>query len=44
MDDLDFTEVLKRIQFPKAWLSSKDVTKLAADLTPGIQKVIDSTK
>ncbi len=44
MNDPDFTKVLERIQFPKAWLDSKQLNALATDLTPGIQKVIASTK
>jgi tripartite-type tricarboxylate transporter receptor subunit TctC len=44
MDDPDFTKILERIQFPKAWLSSAELVKFTAEVTPGIKKVVDATR
>ena len=44
MDDPDFTKILQRIQFPKAWLSSAELVKFTAEVTPGIKKVVAATQ
>jgi tripartite-type tricarboxylate transporter receptor subunit TctC len=44
MDDPDFTKILERIQFPKAWLGSAELQKFTDEVTPGIKKVIAATQ
>ena len=44
LDDPDFTKILQRIQFPKAWLGSADLNKFVGEVTPGIKKVIAATQ
>ncbi|MFY0611362.1 MAG: tripartite tricarboxylate transporter substrate binding protein [Hyphomicrobiaceae bacterium] len=40
LDDPDFTKLLKNIKFPKAYKAGADLTKLAAETTKSLEKVL----
>ncbi len=44
MDDPDFTQVLKNIQFPKRFIPSSDISDFAANVTKKLQEVVEATK
>ncbi|MCY4502641.1 MAG: tripartite tricarboxylate transporter substrate binding protein [Alphaproteobacteria bacterium] len=44
MDDPDFTQVLKNIQFPKRFIPSSEMNAFVAEVTKSLQEVVEATK
>ena len=44
MDDPDFTQVLKNIQFPKRFIPSSEMNAFVAKVTKSLQEVVEATK
>ena len=44
MDDPDFTQVLKNIQFPKRFIPSSEIAEFTAEVTKKLQEVVEATK
>ena len=44
LEDPDFTEILKNIKFPKAYVSGEDLTALTAETTKTLEGVLEAIK
>ena len=44
MDDADFTAILEKLKFPKAFVSTADMKTLVADTVAGLKTVVEATQ